>query len=340
MLKYPDAVQEYVSKELSKGRCSGPFSKTDVERILRGPFVSSPLLVSASSQGPGLPEKLRVCRNLSKGDTKNGLPALNTFVDKDLFPTCFDFAYQVEEVIANVPDGTLACAFDLQSFHRTVPVHPLHKPYLVFESGGHFYIDHAHPFGLSTASSNAGQAGGALVRIWDLRLGKNGKTMRYEDDIPVFRFPSPLTHHDVLNLVDDLHAPWHPVKSGSEFTPSIVFIGFLWDIANWTVSLPEEKRIKYRHRVKDFLTQKTVSLHDVQRIHGTLVHISFVHRDGASRLPAISSLMHGYKNSFMLRHVSKVARTALEWWLTRLDDPSAHPAHPPPAPVARSRPLC
>ncbi|PPQ88522.1 hypothetical protein CVT25_009979 [Psilocybe cyanescens] len=59
---YPDEVAQYLHDEVTACRMSGPYSRETVERILRGPFQSSPLIVAVQPQGPGVPDKVRVCR--------------------------------------------------------------------------------------------------------------------------------------------------------------------------------------------------------------------------------------------------------------------------------------
>ncbi|EEC00047.1 hypothetical protein MPER_00104, partial [Moniliophthora perniciosa FA553] len=95
-LKHPEIIDEYIQKELVAGRFRGPFTKEDMESIMQGPFISSPFIVSEQEQGPGLPPKFRVCRNLSK-ETKEYL-AVNSFIKKDQFPTRFDTAVKIAEV--------------------------------------------------------------------------------------------------------------------------------------------------------------------------------------------------------------------------------------------------
>ena len=48
--EYPSVVQNYINEELAAGRMSGPFTKEMTERILRGPFQSSPFIVSVQPQ--------------------------------------------------------------------------------------------------------------------------------------------------------------------------------------------------------------------------------------------------------------------------------------------------
>jgi hypothetical protein len=86
------------------------------------------------------------------------------------------------------PPGTQACTLDIEKFHRTCPVLPDHKHWLVVQGNdSEFFIDHTHPFGAACTSSNAGMIGNAVVDIW---IGEEVKpVLKYEDDLAIFRFP-------------------------------------------------------------------------------------------------------------------------------------------------------
>ncbi len=56
-----DSVTQYLEAEIATGRMSGPFSPTEVEQILRGPFQASPFIVSIQTQAPGEPDKIQIC---------------------------------------------------------------------------------------------------------------------------------------------------------------------------------------------------------------------------------------------------------------------------------------
>lgn len=96
-----DIVWEYIHTELEERRMSGPYTQRDVERILRGPFYCSPFIVATQDQGLGNPPKRRVCRNLSKGDPLSGLGSVNSFIDKDDFPTRFDMAANIADMVSS-----------------------------------------------------------------------------------------------------------------------------------------------------------------------------------------------------------------------------------------------
>src|SRR5882672_5741378 len=39
--------------------------------------------------------------------------------------------------------------------------------------------------------------------------------------------------------------PWHPIeKKGQDFASSVKYVGFLWDLEQRRVSLPDKKRVK------------------------------------------------------------------------------------------------
>src|SRR6266567_6890212 len=92
------AVDEYLHKELSAGRMSGPCSCEKTELIMRGPFQSSPLIVAVQPQHPGVPDKLWICRHLSKSTKTH--PSVNSHILKDDFPTRFDMASKVAKMVS------------------------------------------------------------------------------------------------------------------------------------------------------------------------------------------------------------------------------------------------
>jgi hypothetical protein len=210
--------------------------------------------------------------------------------------------------VANAPPGTQACTFDIEKFHRTCPVIPAHKPWLVVQ-GSHndFYVDHTHPFGAVAASSNAGMIGNAIIDIWQAEGVK--PILKYEDDLKVFRYPveEGVSSQDgfqyeydcdeALSRISSLGVPWHKDKGDPAFLYITNFIGFRWDLPDRHVSLPEEKRLKFHNRVRIFLDHFTghpCSLLNIQKIHGSLCHVVFVYVQGRSRLPSLSNFIASF----------------------------------------------
>jgi len=98
---YMSDVQQYLQKELLAGRMSGPFSCEEAELILCGPFQASPLIVSLQPQQRGMPDKVRICRHLSKASKLHA--SVNSHICKEDSPTCFDLALKVAEIVSFYP---------------------------------------------------------------------------------------------------------------------------------------------------------------------------------------------------------------------------------------------
>ncbi len=118
--------------------------------------------------------------------------AASSFIIHHLFVLCIRtpmLIWPVPIQISLAPPGTQACTLDIAKFHRTCPVLPSHKPWLVVQGrDGDFYIDHAFPFGAASASSNAGMIANAAVDIW---LAESvAPICKYEDDLK--NLPHPL----------------------------------------------------------------------------------------------------------------------------------------------------
>ena len=107
----------YLDEEIDAGRMSGRFTLDEVERICGGPVYVSPLLVAVSTQQPGAPDKIRICRHLSKSTPTQ--PSVNSFIQKEDFPTRLDMALRVAEVVS------LSLSF-------SIPIPPSIPLYLLF----------------------------------------------------------------------------------------------------------------------------------------------------------------------------------------------------------------
>ena len=215
---------------------------------------------------------------------------------------------------------------------------PAHKPWLIVQGRpGEFYVDHVHPFGSAAASSNAGMIGNAIVDIWQAMGVK--PTLKYEDDLKVFRTPSPIPSSndaatanydydrtEALLRISSLGVPWHTEKGNHEFLYKTTFIGYSWDLIHKLVSLPDEKRLKFHNRVQIFINSfsgRRCMLKDVERIHGSLCHVAFVYVEGSSRLPSLSNFAASFKgNELIRRYPSRSMMTNLHWWLRELNKPS------------------
>jgi hypothetical protein len=227
---------------------------------------------------------------------------------------------------------------DIAKFHRTVPILPAHKKWFVLRGPDSLFFEHNTPFSCSCSSGNAGMIGGAIEDIWTAEGVKPNN--RYEDDFLAARFPSSISHSPSMGLitytypydraaalacVQRMKVPWHPVK-WLDFNFRFLYIGFDWDMEASTVALPEAKRIKFQDRVRIFIDRfrgRKCTMNAVMKIHGSLCHITFVHQEGRSHLPAFTNFIASFKgNKYATRRPPSPVITELIWWFDTLSIPS------------------
>ena len=95
--EHRDFLDEYFAEEVESGRMSGPFSREVMEGICGGHFRSSPLSIAVSYDDEGN-MKRRLCCNYSKGSDSS--PSLNSYVDPEKSPTCFDSSACMAEIVS------------------------------------------------------------------------------------------------------------------------------------------------------------------------------------------------------------------------------------------------
>jgi len=128
---------------------------------------------------------------------------------------------------------------------------------------------------------------------------------------------------EMLCCIQPLGVPWHKEKGDDHFLFVTTFIGLCWDIPAKLVSLPEEKRLKFREHVRHFLDDFQCCpchLLDVEKIHGSLCHVTFVYMDRRSRLPSLSNFVSSFHNNEVIsRHPPHSMMTDLTWWFQKLN---------------------
>ncbi|OBZ79912.1 hypothetical protein A0H81_00724 [Grifola frondosa] len=89
-----DFIKSYIAEQVELGRMTGPYTRSEVEKILGSNFVSSPLAVIEKAGSRG---KLRLVQNCSFKD-ENGI-SVNSQINSEDFPTKWGTAAQVAEIV-------------------------------------------------------------------------------------------------------------------------------------------------------------------------------------------------------------------------------------------------
>jgi hypothetical protein len=256
--------------------------------------------------------------------------------------------------VARAHPGTVAVSADIKAAYRACLIAPEHKPWLV-SSTQHpitgaleFWLDHCNPFGMASAHGILGTIADATVDILEVeaRVEKDVfiDSSKWVDDFTFMQEPiggglmladdsmSPRTYRfstraELLDLITPLRIPWHETKGQEIFRPSVDYLGFTWDFAAKSVTLPDVKRRKYLGRVLTLLVSHSATLDDVLKLHGLLMHITFIIRAGRLFLPALSSFAASFppatnpSGRLTRRHYAPSVRHDLEWWAATLRQP-------------------
>ena len=131
-------------------------------------------------------------------------------------------------------------------------------------------------------------------------------------------------------LSGKLGIPWEPSKT-IPFGTSVLYLGFDWDLPTCIISLSEEKKIKYKAAIKEWLSKLTHTLEDVQKLYRKLLHASFVVPAGQVYLTKLEAMLGSFTTSpFISRHPPRDTSNDLKWWLNILSHPKIFRSIPGP----------
>ena len=174
----------------------------------------------------------------------------------------------------------------------------------------------------------------------------DGRIEEFDDDnsfpIQDLSNASPRSNHDCkftysLADIDDftcpLGTPWEPSKD-IPFGTVAPFIGFDWDLANCTVSLPLKKTDKYLAAITEWEQTPKHNLHEVQGLYGKLLHASSVMVSGRAYLTKLEAMLGSYGDNPFAKHTPPI-QTAddLKWWKFALSQPPCPRRIPGPSEV-------
>lgn len=161
-----------------------------------------------------------------------------------------------------------------------------------------------------------------------------GPIKKWVDDMVSFRFPNGRNWpgwsyaydvEDIFRITEPLGVPWKLGKC-FRYASRVVYVGFMWDLQNRTVSLPEKKRMKTLAKLEAFYTKARdgpVSLQATRSITGILSHVMFVYTAGRSYLESFFTFVSSFPESPAYRKPQSPhsLMPALRWWREILQRP-------------------
>ena len=164
--------------------------------------------------------------------------------------------------------GGFMIKIDLQDAYMSVPVAPKSRSLLVFIFDGKIYRFKVMPFGLNSAPRIFTKLFKPILRL----LRSQGMLLIiYLDDILLIAPTADLCLAQgkfLMKLLQDLGFLVNMNKSVLTPTQRIIFLGFLIDSVNMTISLPEEKQLAIIQKANSLLGQNLVSIRNLCQFVG------------------------------------------------------------------------
>ncbi|KAF7315770.1 Reverse transcriptase ribonuclease h [Mycena indigotica] len=136
--------------------------------------------------------------------------------------------------------------------------------------------------------------------------------------------------NDINAVTDPLGVPWKS-KKDIPFSEAAPYTGFIWNLADRSISLTPEKAEKYRNCITAWLAKRTHTLQEVQRLFGKLLHASIIIPAGRAYITKLEYMLGVFHDKpFMPRTSPRGTNSDLEWWLHALNRP--HLSRPIPGP--------
>lgn len=186
-----------------------------------------------------------------------------------------------------------------------------------------YFIDCCAPFGAASSPGVFGHIADALVALY--KAGGWTAVKKWVDDFLFFRYPhntggSSLSYsqslNDIYSLTEPLGWPWKSSKT-RPFANTFLYLGFLWNISERTVELPENKSSKFIEKLATWLPGHKASCKEAESLLGTLVHCSLAMPDSRSRLPSFSRFASSFqklKSHFIKLSIPSDTLEDTEWW--------------------------
>ncbi|KIK10922.1 hypothetical protein PISMIDRAFT_81709, partial [Pisolithus microcarpus 441] len=119
-------------------------------------------------------------------------------------------------------------------------------------------------------------------------------------------------------ISESLGIPWEWSKD-QPFSHSASYIGFLWDLDKYRVSLSPPKAAKYLKAIHAWCKQHAHTLQDVKELYGKLLHASVALPRGRAYLTRFEAMLKtGSAKPFMPHKADNRVANDLEWWTDKL----------------------
>ena len=300
----PQAVREKIHKELHLGHIAGPFQKPPFDN-----FRISPLFLRSKDKGKGW----RLLHDLSYPYSED---SINSTIPDNYKKVKYSSITTAINKIQQLGLGTYLAKSDIQSAFTLVPITPKDYHKLGFQWEGLYYYYTTLPQGAASSCFIFERIATAIH--WILTNHYNIQHLvHYLDDF-LFLDTTRDGCHKTLNtfhkLCEEIGIPINHNKTEGP-SISLSFLGIQLDTIANQASLPLDKVNKYTDLMQDFLNRKTVRLHEMQKVIGSLQFTTSVVTPGRTFLRRLINSTIGIQKPYHRIHITRAHRDDIIMWL-------------------------
>jgi hypothetical protein len=323
-----DFIDEQIRTEIAEG-CYSEGLDPAAFLATYGPYRTSPLGISFNPNN----NKPHLIQDHSFPCNDPCMQSVNAEIDGSAFKCDWGSFADCFLRVLDAPPGTQVAVFDVDAAHRRMPVTPEDRLHVCVAWNNKVHMDHYCCFGCTSSSGIFGHVTDTIVVIYH-QEGVDA-IVKWADDFTFWRIPiiasdeGPWTYRYDESLIwrigDDLGWPWSK-KPGKCIPFAVVFqyVGFLWDLVEKSVALPDAKRKKFLAKLSTWLAGTTVSFEECLSVIGSLNHCSVVIFASRTRLPSLYRLSSRFQkhSPFVKLTIPSDVLTDISWWHEALSSPS------------------
>lgn len=298
----PRVVDHKLAKELEAHRLGGPFDTPPF------PFFRVSPLGIVPKKSPG---EFRLIHHLSypKGNS------VNDGISHDHSSVQYANIDHAIKKIKQSGVGSYLAKTDIKSAFRILPINPQDYHLLGIKWRGQYYYDKCMPMGCSSSCKTFEAFSTAVEWIAQDRLGIANLIHLLDDFLLIQTTESQCSRslRLFLELCDFLGIPMAPEKT---FGPSTIltFAGVELDTIRCESRLPEDKLLKCKQLIAEFLKKKKATLRELQSLTGVLNFACSVVVPGRCFLRRLIDLTIGLKRPGHFVRVSREVKADLFTW--------------------------
>ena len=301
---YPQAMKNYIDKELKRGAVMGPYDKT--------PFTGKVGISPLSSRPKKDSEERRIILDLSFPcgmAVNNGIPKDNYmgWQAKLTFPKVDDFAFR----IYSLGRDCVMFKVDLSRYFRQLPMDPGDHSLIGYIIDGQIYFDKVLPMGMRSAPYIAQRVTNAIAYI---HRQMHYFLLNYVDDFVGAEMKQHIwqAYQALTGLLEDLRVEVSKEKLVPP-TNRLEFLGITFDSTSMTMEISQEKMAEIMQELNCWLTRTQAMRHEVESLIGKLQFLAKCIGAGRIFLSRLIEWIRGMnrKDSYS---IPAEARKDIAWW--------------------------